>query len=622
MTAVRRNCGKMFLVIGVKVARDAEVQKEVSKGRAVSGGLQVDVGSGVGVQGLTRMERIAGGKGGERTNMGVVAGQIRGAMDEGGRKEKLLGDRAFAVEYREVRLRLKLEIGGSRGREDKRGSEKKAGNSKGGLVEDCGKPALDAINGPSRETSFAELQVQLQELRRQQGVMIAKQQQQGVMMAWQPQQQPYSQGQPRYPQAEKAQLQQQQLVQWQAQEQAQYSAEEWARWQATWDPADDPKYVSLLKIQNKLNFMHRIPIPSLSSYPDGLTCLERISWKVERMMELLRVQNIQAFDELLREIEMVEKKDWREAGEDKRRQLFDDHLDRLHLCASKFSSPSPRSFHALPTVTTGPLSLELRSCLPSLPLPHPILGQIPEPPTIRVGQPRISEYIEEDLNRRRKRKRLSIFEPTYPHPVPGTKSTLSGFQACNYKPHPPSPPLPPGVMQDWLLPQPMGEEAMDYGELFDSGNCELSEIQEPPQFTNPELLHGQGIDPSAVTLEPSPGLQLQTIQNTHQGLGTLDSALEYNNWEGPVGNPLFKIHRPVAPEWSDTLSAAASPLFENQEYSEHNLLIASRNDFINYNGAPGIEGFTLPESVQSVQHMPSHSQISDPMQYQGPHIYI
>jgi len=57
-------------------------------------------------------------------------------MNEGGKKERLYGDRAFAVEYREVRLKLKLEMGGSG---DKRGSEK---DSKGNL-------ALGAINGPS-----------------------------------------------------------------------------------------------------------------------------------------------------------------------------------------------------------------------------------------------------------------------------------------------------------------------------------------------------------------------------------------------------------------------------------------------------------------------------------------
>jgi len=60
MAAVRRNGRKMFLVVGVKVARDAEVQKEVSRGMVVvDGKLQVDVGSEVGVQGFTRVERIA-----------------------------------------------------------------------------------------------------------------------------------------------------------------------------------------------------------------------------------------------------------------------------------------------------------------------------------------------------------------------------------------------------------------------------------------------------------------------------------------------------------------------------------------------------------------------------------
>ncbi|RPB18719.1 hypothetical protein L211DRAFT_871658 [Terfezia boudieri ATCC MYA-4762] len=119
MTAVRRNGGKMFLVIGVKVARNADVQKEVSRGKVVSGKLQVDAGSGVGVQGLARVERVAGGKNGEGVNIGVVGSHVRGVVDEGGRKERLPGDRAFAVEYREVRLRLKLEIRGSKGREEK-----------------------------------------------------------------------------------------------------------------------------------------------------------------------------------------------------------------------------------------------------------------------------------------------------------------------------------------------------------------------------------------------------------------------------------------------------------------------------------------------------------------------
>ena len=44
---VRRN-GKIFFVIGVKVAQDAEVQKEVSTGRAVNRKAWVDVWSAVG----------------------------------------------------------------------------------------------------------------------------------------------------------------------------------------------------------------------------------------------------------------------------------------------------------------------------------------------------------------------------------------------------------------------------------------------------------------------------------------------------------------------------------------------------------------------------------------------
>ena len=157
MAAMRRN--KMFLVIGVKVARDAEVQKEVSRGREVHGGIRVDVESGTGVQAV--------GKDGVGTNMGVVGSRSRGVVDGGSRKEKLLGDRVFAVKYREVRFKLKLEIGGSGSRQDKRGREKEASNSKGKLVEGCGKPALDAINGQSREPSVAELQKQLQELSKQ-----------------------------------------------------------------------------------------------------------------------------------------------------------------------------------------------------------------------------------------------------------------------------------------------------------------------------------------------------------------------------------------------------------------------------------------------------------------------
>jgi len=86
--------------------------------------------------------------------------------------------------------------------------------------------------------------------------------------------------------------------------QAQHLAEEW-QWQDTWGLIDGPKYVSLLQIRNKLNFMHMIPLPLLSSYPDGLVGLLRISWEV-RKMKLLRAQNKQAFDELHREIGITE----------------------------------------------------------------------------------------------------------------------------------------------------------------------------------------------------------------------------------------------------------------------------------------------------------------------------
>ncbi|KAF8445115.1 hypothetical protein BGX38DRAFT_1143600 [Terfezia claveryi] len=120
MTAVRRNGGKMFLVIGVKVARDADVQKNVTRGRVVNGKLQVDVATGVGVQGLASVG----------VNIGVLGSHAQGVFDEGSRKERLSGDRAFAMEYREVRLRFKWEMEGSKGREDKKEREKNARNSK------------------------------------------------------------------------------------------------------------------------------------------------------------------------------------------------------------------------------------------------------------------------------------------------------------------------------------------------------------------------------------------------------------------------------------------------------------------------------------------------------------
>ena len=162
MAAVRRNGGKMFLVIGVKVARDAEVQKKNSREKAVDGRVRVDVGGGVGVRGLGK---VAVGKDGVGASMGVGGGQAREVVDEGGRKERLLGDRAFAIEYREVRLKLKLEVGGSRGRGDKEvDMEKGKGKAKEKTVENCGQPALDAMHVSFRKPSMAELHKQPQEL--------------------------------------------------------------------------------------------------------------------------------------------------------------------------------------------------------------------------------------------------------------------------------------------------------------------------------------------------------------------------------------------------------------------------------------------------------------------------
>jgi len=82
----RRNCWKMFRVIGVKVAGDAEVQKDVSRGRLVSGKLPVDVVSAIGVQEGLRLGKIGGGE-----HRGDGESDERGE----GRKEKLLGNRGF-----------------------------------------------------------------------------------------------------------------------------------------------------------------------------------------------------------------------------------------------------------------------------------------------------------------------------------------------------------------------------------------------------------------------------------------------------------------------------------------------------------------------------------------------
>ena len=457
-----------------------------------------------------------------------------------------------------------------------------------------------------------------------------------------------------------AQLQQQQLVQWQAQEQArrwvlpqapmeqvEYSVEELARWQATWDPADDPKYLSLLQIRNKLNFMYRISIPSPSNYPAGLTCLEIISWEVGRMMELLKVQNKQAFDELHKEIGIIEKKDRRVS-------------------------------HVPPTTTTGPLSLELLNGLP----PPLRVGQPPlrlgQPP-LRVGQPGISEFIEEGLDRPRKRKRLSISEKSCYYPALRTKSARPspGFQVYNHE-HSPSPPLAPTVLpevQDWSLESPENfsshsgwpicgqrvysiipcslppppltsappgrtpelpprvygqsrkslshpvDEAIEF-EVMRMGHCGLSGRQEPPQQSiNPTLLSrpspSQGGGP--MMQGNSPGLQPQKVQITHPGPETLNSALEYSNWEGIVGDPLLQT---CLSERLCISSASTSPLFLTK--STTSTTAVSIDDFFNCDqvlrpvpARPALEydGSTLLQPVQSLHYTQSHSQIADLMQY-------
>lgn len=147
---------------------------------------------------------------------------------------------------------------------------------------------------------------------------------------------------------------------------------------------------------------------------------------------------------------------------------------------------------------------------------------------------------------------------------------------------------------------------------------QLYGAQEPPQHINPALFdqpsQNQGIDPAALMQHHSPGLPPQTIPSTHQGLTTLNQGLDYN-WEGVLGNPSFRTHRPPASERSDVSSAAASPLFSNQEYTEHHSpLIGSISDFLNNDQALGLDAFTLSESVH---HTPVHSPRMPPMPGQG-----
>ena len=83
--------------------------------------------------------------------------------------------------------------------------------------------------------------------------------------------------------------------------------------------------------------MHRIPLPELPSYLDELAGLERILWEVEKM-KLLRAQNKQAFDELHREIRIIESNSLSTFG----------------------NSPSP-SHPPPPWAAMGPLLLEFSS---------------------------------------------------------------------------------------------------------------------------------------------------------------------------------------------------------------------------------------------------------------------
>ncbi|KAF8456849.1 hypothetical protein BDZ91DRAFT_767356 [Kalaharituber pfeilii] len=99
MEIMKSHRGKLFFVVGVKIARDAEVEVGMEGRGWRGGGLEVDLGTGTGVRGS--------GTSGLRTVVGSGEGRREGWEE---RKERMAGDRAFAVEYREVKVRLKLEI--------------------------------------------------------------------------------------------------------------------------------------------------------------------------------------------------------------------------------------------------------------------------------------------------------------------------------------------------------------------------------------------------------------------------------------------------------------------------------------------------------------------------------
>ncbi|KAF8475061.1 hypothetical protein BDZ91DRAFT_759144 [Kalaharituber pfeilii] len=127
--------------------------------------------------------------------------------------------------------------------------------------------------------------------------------------------------------------------------------------------------------------------------------------------------------------------------------------------------------------------------------------------------------------------------------------------------------------------------------------------QEPPQHINPAIFEqspgNQGIDPSTLMQSHhSP-----TIQNIHPGLQTLNSSVDYSNWENVLGNPSFQTHRPPASERSDISSAAASPFIQNRDFPEqHSPLLMG--ELLHSDPSFGLEAFTLSESVH---HTPAHS---------------
>jgi len=183
-----KNGRKMFLVIGVKVARDAVVEESVQSGRVVDGKVALDVGTAMGVKGVG-MIPVAGGRGEAKTAMmaGVVGRQQRSVQEDGVQKGRLSGDWVFAVEYKEIRLKLKLEIRGPRQQRKKEKEEPidsnrdiQTGSNMG--TEDKQEHFSRIDNGEKVTTynpPFDDLLEQLAEPRKQHGILgVAQEQQQ------------------------------------------------------------------------------------------------------------------------------------------------------------------------------------------------------------------------------------------------------------------------------------------------------------------------------------------------------------------------------------------------------------------------------------------------------------